>query len=373
MEDPLRFMADNGSSFTMTAGEISGNQNYGVYDHWDGRFTISGASYIKDNTTSDVYLEQSSNAKAPNWNRKIKIAGPLADDVKIGVRIYKNNGRDGLMPGIFTDGLPSNGSADNFFSSVDRYRVFSADNGEAELSEFSTITFDSNGGSEVEQQIVQNGKTVIWPEDPTLDHYTFVDWYQVLGNSAEDGSEVLSEIPFGFDGDDNAETVYGDITLVAVWGDAVECAAALQVWIFAALTRRALSLCRECSTDAAALRVWTLAALIRRICGMRAAWITCSKAALHCKCLRLLRRTKQMLLFQPLCTTMPPMSMRHCRPCQRALSLQERNRQSRDSQTYRIRNMLTTKPSTGLQTQASPKATRTAPSESTVMSAAVRQ
>ena len=208
-------LVTNGGSFTMQSGEISGNDEYGVYDEYDGSFTVSGASYIRDNAVSDVYLGQSTNAQAPNWKNQIKIAGQLAEDAKIGVRIYQNTSGDGLMAGIFTNGLAGNGSADNFFSSVDRYSVFETEDGEAELARAWTITFDSNGGTEVEPQIVQDGKTVHRPEAPTLAHYTFVDWYQVLGNSVEDGSEMLSETAFDFD-----TAVKANITLKAVWEEA---------------------------------------------------------------------------------------------------------------------------------------------------------
>jgi uncharacterized repeat protein (TIGR02543 family) len=40
-----------------------------------------------------------------------------------------------------------------------------------------TITFNSNGGSTVEDQTVNLGDTVTEPTDPTRDHYTFDHWY----------------------------------------------------------------------------------------------------------------------------------------------------------------------------------------------------
>lgn len=39
-----------------------------------------------------------------------------------------------------------------------------------------TIKFASNGGSIIEDQIVEHGMFVIKPEDPTRAHYTFVEW-----------------------------------------------------------------------------------------------------------------------------------------------------------------------------------------------------
>lgn len=46
-----------------------------------------------------------------------------------------------------------------------------------------TVTFDSNGGSQIESQTVLKGETVIQPNDPTKDGYTFIGWYSSNGYS----------------------------------------------------------------------------------------------------------------------------------------------------------------------------------------------
>ena len=40
-----------------------------------------------------------------------------------------------------------------------------------------TVTFDANGGSEVESQIVKRNQTATKPEDPTREGYQFDGWY----------------------------------------------------------------------------------------------------------------------------------------------------------------------------------------------------
>ncbi len=40
-----------------------------------------------------------------------------------------------------------------------------------------TVTFNSDGGSEVKTQTIEEGKTVTKPADPTKEGYTFVGWY----------------------------------------------------------------------------------------------------------------------------------------------------------------------------------------------------
>ena len=64
-----------------------------------------------------------------------------------------------------------------------------------------TVTFNSDGGSSVSSQTVENGKKATKPTNPTKDGYTFVEW-QLNGKS------------YNFD-----TAVTGNITLKAVWND----------------------------------------------------------------------------------------------------------------------------------------------------------
>ena len=65
-----------------------------------------------------------------------------------------------------------------------------------------TVTFDSNGGSEVSSASVASGSKVTKPADPTKAGYTFVNWYK---------DENCTEA-WNFD-----DPVTGDITLYAKW------------------------------------------------------------------------------------------------------------------------------------------------------------
>lgn len=66
-----------------------------------------------------------------------------------------------------------------------------------------TVTFESGGGSEVPDQIVQYGEKVSEPEEPTRDGFTFNGWYSDL-----DKTKLWD---FGND------TVQGNMTLYAGW------------------------------------------------------------------------------------------------------------------------------------------------------------
>lgn len=69
-----------------------------------------------------------------------------------------------------------------------------------------TVTFNSNGGSEVPPQEVEAGATVTKPEDPTKADGTFDGWY--------------SDEEFTTAWDFDADTVEGSITLYAKWTEA---------------------------------------------------------------------------------------------------------------------------------------------------------
>lgn len=49
--------------------------------------------------------------------------------------------------------------------------------GEESVPAYYTVTFDSNGGTEVESQIVLPGGKVVEPEDPTKPSLSFMGWY----------------------------------------------------------------------------------------------------------------------------------------------------------------------------------------------------
>ena len=65
-----------------------------------------------------------------------------------------------------------------------------------------TVTFDSNGGSPVDSQIVVKGDQVTRPTDPTRAKYIFLDWYT---------DEELTN-PYNFE-----DAVRSDLTLIAGW------------------------------------------------------------------------------------------------------------------------------------------------------------
>lgn len=70
--------------------------------------------------------------------------------------------------------------------------------------DYYTVTFESNGGTAVESQVIAEGETATEPEAPTLEGYTFAGWYT--------DAELTAAYDF-------ATPVTSDITLYAAWED----------------------------------------------------------------------------------------------------------------------------------------------------------
>ena len=70
------------------------------------------------------------------------------------------------------------------------------------VSTIKTVSFNSNGGSEVPPQSVESGSTASWPQDPVREGFSFKGWY----------SDEALTIAYAF-----TEPVTEDITLYAKW------------------------------------------------------------------------------------------------------------------------------------------------------------
>ena len=70
------------------------------------------------------------------------------------------------------------------------------------LAAIYTVTFNANGGSEVEAQQVEDGKTATQPTDPTKEHYTFQGWFS--------DEELTTAFVF-------ATPITANVTLYAKW------------------------------------------------------------------------------------------------------------------------------------------------------------
>ena len=117
-----------------------------------------------------------------------------AKDKEISGYVFDENNTDNVITGII--------EADGSLVLKLYYKVDANYNGIADDEEDYLVTFDSNGGSTVENQMVHFGDKASKPADPTLMGYVFAGW-------------TLSGSEYDFD-----TPVKSNITLVAVWNTA---------------------------------------------------------------------------------------------------------------------------------------------------------
>ena len=189
------------AKITGNTSELSGG---GIYNK--GILNISGAAVISGNSAPDGSI-----AYMTDYGPALQVTGELDQDCRIGVTIERQGD---FANGLFTNGLPGSGTAANFFSDDSNFAVSIHDDGEAYLDGAVTVTFDSDGGSEVEAQTVVTGRNAVRPEDPAKDGFTFKDWYRVT--DAESGTLADTAFDFG------NTAVNESITLKAVWEEISE-------------------------------------------------------------------------------------------------------------------------------------------------------
>ena len=110
-----------------------------------------------------------------------------------------------LHPDAFIDsGIVSEGGVINYAGSLEQWNALTGGSGSLVPQSFGAydVTFNPNGGSEIEPQIVSAGDKIQKPENPTKDEDVFGGWFT---------DEALTE-PFDFD-----EVIHADVTLYAKW------------------------------------------------------------------------------------------------------------------------------------------------------------
>ncbi|MCR4726023.1 MAG: InlB B-repeat-containing protein [Clostridia bacterium] len=182
--------SDPGGVFRMTGGAIRNNENSGgVYVRSeDQTFLVSGGATITGNAECNVRLGPGA---------VIVVDGAWTGEIGFLAESYES--------GAVTSGYGENNEGDEIaglFSDYPKFRPVIR-NGEIELEELIGVWFDSDGGSEVPPQYLEDGDYVTRPEDPTLFGWRFDGWYR-------DSDHM---IPFDFD--EPVHDLY--ITLYANW------------------------------------------------------------------------------------------------------------------------------------------------------------
>ncbi len=137
-----------------------------------------------------------------------------------------NNVEEGTMP-EYNGSTPTKAEDDDYYYRFEKWSpdLYKVDKDQKYVAVFDkiakevedetyTVTFNSNGGSEVKAQEVENGKTVAKPTNPTRDGYTFKGWYT--------DSALTKEYDF-------KTVVTGNLTLYAKWEKVEEAATKVTV------------------------------------------------------------------------------------------------------------------------------------------------
>ena len=174
--------ATQNADITFTGGRIEQNtaEKGSVYLNSVG-MKVSGDLYIES-----VYLT----------DPLITVTGPLTENSKIGLTYSNNAANNGKT---LTSGLDRNGTLEHFFSAKNGYLTGLTPDGEIVMGTPVTVSFDSNGGSEVGPQTIAKNSIAAAPADPVYGRHIFKGW--CLGSEAYDFSTPVAD----------------DLTLSAVW------------------------------------------------------------------------------------------------------------------------------------------------------------
>ncbi len=190
-------------TFVMNGGAIRNNSaaenGGGLYATQNADITLAGGR-IEENAaekgnvylnnvgmkvSGDLYLES-----VYLTDPIISVIGELADTALIGLTYSNNNANDGKT---LTSGLNGNGTQENFISAKNGYLTGPNPDGEIVMGTPVTVSFDSNGGSEVESQTIAKNSIAAEPTAPIYAGYAFKGWY-LDGEAYDFGTPVTDDL-----------------------------------------------------------------------------------------------------------------------------------------------------------------------------------
>ena len=189
----------NAGTLNLTGGSITNNsaggQGGGILQN--GIMNVSGSPVVSGNTAgtgNNIYLRSA--------HPVMNVTGAFETGAALWVSAQRG-------VGSITDGYSDyhEEAPDHFFEPDPEGYVITMELGEAKLTTGSafTVTFDSNGGTQIRRQRVAPGATATEPEEPTKENHTFTGWFLMT-----DGTPA--EEPYDF-----STPVNANITLKAGW------------------------------------------------------------------------------------------------------------------------------------------------------------
>ena len=190
-------------TFVMNDGAIKNNSaaenGGGLYATQNADITLAGGR-IEQNTAEkgNVYLNNVGMKVSGNLSVEsvyltdpvISVVGELTGAAVIGLTYSNNAANNGKT---LTSGLNGNGTPANFISAKNGYLTGLNPDGEIVMGTPVTVSFDSDGGSEVESQTIAKNSIAAEPAAPTYAGYVFKGWY-LDGEAYDFGTPVTDDL-----------------------------------------------------------------------------------------------------------------------------------------------------------------------------------
>lgn len=148
-----------------------------------------------------VFTDDTQNSGVVTVSVPYKLTG---GDNGVDVYYVPTNGEKVKMSSTFKDNVLS--WKTNHFSTFEIEEVATEPDPEPEIDTYS-VTFNTNGGSNVDAQTVESGKCATKPADPTKSGYTFAGWYS---------DSALTKV-FDF-----STAITSNVTLYAKWTEVIQ-------------------------------------------------------------------------------------------------------------------------------------------------------
>ena len=120
----------------------------------------------------------------------ISVIGELTDAAVLGLTYSNNAANNGKT---LTSGLNGNGAGENFISAKNGYLTGLNPDGEIVMGTPVTVSFDVDGGSEVEAQTIAKNSIAAEPAAPIYAGYAFKGWY-LDGEAYDFGTPVTEDL-----------------------------------------------------------------------------------------------------------------------------------------------------------------------------------
>lgn len=169
----------DGEKITFPDPPVKEGYDFSGWANKKGEFVLETSDIDEKDVYTPIYIDK---------NKKIYILTFMSDGVVIGT-FKLEEGKTLIEPirptkegYVFMGWLNEDGNLINYENSITRDRTFTA-YWISEKSDYIEVSFDTDGGNEIESIKVEKGRTLVLPVNPTKTGYAFGGWFDENGNS----------------------------------------------------------------------------------------------------------------------------------------------------------------------------------------------